>query len=132
MAIVGYGNIPGAQAGADLSANQYKALRFDSTERQFIVVSDANAQKPIGIQQDDPNASGQAIDIAVTGIAKWECGGTVSYGDSLACNDAGEAITDVEVASGANLHHLGYALEAGVDGDIIDVLLHTPVFIGTE
>ena len=124
MAIVGYQSIPGAQAGADLSSNQYKALRFDSTERQFVVISNANAQKPIGVQQDNPDASGQAIDIASSGMAKWECGGTVSYGDSLACNNAGEAISDAEVASSADLHHLGYALEAGVDGDIIDVMLH--------
>ena len=130
-----YFSIPGAQAGADLSANQYRAVRFDSTERQYVAITNANAQIPIGIQQDDPASSCRPMDVAFMGICKAELSNTVSYGDSLICEPTGgRLLSDAEVVNGGavDIHHIAFALEAGAVGEIIDVLLHSPDRIGSE
>lgn len=128
----GYYSLPGMVAGADLTAKQYHAVRFNTTERQIIAITDANAQQPIGVLQNDPD-NGQSADVAYFGVIKGELGATVSYGDTLAVNNDGEFIQDAEVSGGGtDLHHLGYALEAGADGEIIDILLLGPRLHGTE
>ena len=129
-----YLSIPGAEADADFSAHQYHAVQLSATENRVSLITNANAQRPIGILQDDPNAAGQGADIAYMGIAKAECGGTVTRGNPLGVNNDGEVIADVEVLDGTavDLHHIGFALEDGVDGDIIKVLVHTPTIVGLE
>jgi hypothetical protein len=133
--IVGYLSIPGAEAGADLSGNQYRGVILDSTERRFAAVTNANAQKPLGIQQDDPAAVGRPIDIAYFGICKAEAGAAITYLDDLAMDNSGRVITDVEVADGGavDLHHVATALEAaGAAGDIITVMVKPAQRIGSE
>ena len=129
-----YENIPGEVAGESLTAAQYKALYQSTTvDNEVLQISDANAQRPIGILQNDP-ADGEPADIAISGVCKWEYGGTITRGDTLACNDNGEAIQDDEVADGSavDLHHLAVAMESGVDGDIRKVILHSAHRIGLE
>jgi hypothetical protein len=132
--IVGYLSIPGVTAAADLSTKQYHAVKADSTERRVAAITNANAESPMGVLQDDPDAADRPADVAYFGVVKVELGGTVSYGDDLACNNDGELITDAELTDGSasDLHHIGVALEAGVDGDIIDMLLHNKDRIGSE
>ena len=132
--MVGYFSIPGLTAAADLSAKQYHAVKYDSTVRRVAAMTNANAEKPAGILQDDPDAAGKPCDVAYFGVVKAELGGTVTYGDDLACNNDGEIITDVELTDGSasDLHHIGVALASGVDGDVIDILLHNADRIGSE
>ena len=132
--IVGYMSIPGVVAGADLSAKQYHAVIWGGTGREVDPVTNANAQKPCGVLQDDPDAALQPCDVAWFGVVKVELGGTVTLGADLACNNDGEFIADDEVADGTavDLHHMGVALAAGVDGDIIEMLLHPADRIGKE
>lgn len=127
-----YKSLPGIVAGEDLSSAQYKAV-YLSAANTVSQVSNANGQRPIGILQNDP-ISGEAADVAYEGVCKWEYGGTITFANTLACNNSGEAIADDEVTAqdGADLHHMADALESGVDGDIRKVLLHTPVLVGLE
>ena len=129
-----YRSVPGIMAGADLSSHQYHAVRMDSTAFRVVVMTNANAQKPFGILQDDPNAANQPADVAYDGVCKAELGGTITVGADLAVNNDGELIADVEVADGGaiDLHHIAVALEAGVDGDIVKVLLHMANRVGLE
>lgn len=134
MAIVGYFSIPGVtRAGS--AVTQYRAVKLDSTERRITAITNANAEKPVGILQDDPGATGEPCDVAYFGTVKAECGAAVSFGDDLACDNSGRIITDVEVADGGavDLHHIGVALEAGsAAGAVIDILLHSADRIGSE
>lgn len=134
MADANYRAIPGAIAAADLSASKYMAVRFSGTGRQVTTIGTATSERPIGILQDDPDVALEPADVAYDGVCKAELGGTVTVGNTLAVEDGGELIADVEVADGSavDLHHIATALESGVDGDIIDVLLHTPIRIGLE
>lgn len=135
MAISDYAALPGIRASGNLASHQYHAVRFGASTAQKTVrvMTNANAQEPIGILQDDPG-SGEPATVAVYGICRAELGGTVTFGQTLAVNNDGELIADAELTTGAasDLHHIAYALEGGGDGNIIDVLLHTPNRIGSE
>lgn len=134
MAIVGYFSIPGMERGAT-AVTQYRAVIFDTTERQILPVTNANASKPIGILQDDPAATNEPCDVAYFGVVKAEAGAAITYGDDLGVDNSGRVITDVEVADGSSvdLHHIGMALEAASGaGSVIDILLHPADRIGLE
>lgn len=134
MPMVGYLGIPGVIRGAT-AVTQYRAVIKDSTARQILPVTNANASKPLGILQDDPAATGEPCDVAYMGVCKAECGGVVTAWDDLALDNSGRVIQDDEVADGGavDLHHVAVALDAGSGaGSIIDVLLHAPQRIGSE
>jgi|SRR3990167_9659815 len=127
-------SIPGMKADADLSADQYRAVRMTGAF-QVGLITNANAQRPFGILQDDPDAEGKGALVAYDGVCKARVGtGGVTAGDTLAVENDGDLITDVEVADGGavDLHHVATALETGAAGDVIFVLLHTPIRIGLE
>jgi len=134
MADASFRSIPGLLANADLKANQFRAVRMSTTARRVQAITNANAQRPIGIQQDDPDAAGKPINVAYDGVCRARLGGTVAFGATLAVDNSGDLISDAEVADGSamDLHHIATALEAGADNQIIDILLHTPVRIGKE
>jgi hypothetical protein len=132
--IVGYLSYNGVSAAADLSASQYRAVKWDSTERRIAAITNANAERPIGILQDDPDAANKPADVAAFGMCRAQLGGTVTFGDKLACNNSGQLVTDAEVTGGGavDLHHIAEALEAGVSGDTVDVFLFNSDRIGAE
>lgn len=126
--------IPGALAAGNLASSQFLFMIKNTTDHQVTVVTDANASRPIGILQNDPAAAGDPAEVAYDGVCKVTYGDTITAGDTLASNDSGQAIPDVEVANGGavDLHHLATALEAGSSGDVRLVLLHTPIRIGSQ
>lgn len=127
-----YRSIPGIKASGTVT--QYRAVKMDTTNRQVVAITNANAPDlPIGILQNDP-ASGEAADIAHEGVAKAEYGGTITRGDSLAMDNTGKLITDAVVADGSavDLYHLAKALESGSSGDVREVLIFPAQLIGLE
>ena len=126
-------SIPGLKAGSSLAALQYHAVKLDTTENQVVPITDGNAERPIGILQNDP-ANGEAALVAYDGICKAECGGVITFGATLVSDNDGGLIVDVEVVDGTavDIHHIATALQAGVDTEVILVLLHTPIRIGKE
>lgn len=103
------------EAGADLSSNQYF---FVSVSADGQVDATGDGAYAIGVLQNKPAAAGRAAEIAVAGITKVICGGTVTRGGAVASDSAGEAVN-----AAANDVILGEALETGADGSIISILL---------
>lgn len=102
---------------ADYSAKQYFLMAINSSEQWALASS--QGQVVAGPLQDDPDAANKHGTVALNGIAKVKLGGTVSEGDPL-CSDAnGKGI----VSTAAGEYIFGRALEDGVSGDIIRVLL---------
>tara|TARA_R100001244_G_C5133446_1_gene126330 strand:+ start:256 stop:675 length:420 start_codon:yes stop_codon:yes gene_type:complete len=136
--IVGYMSVPGTIAAADLSSHQYHVVTFNGTSRQVAVVANANdtTEHPAGILQDDPDTALHAADVACFGMAKAECGGTITAGEYFSYNNDGEIIADAvntAMQTTANdLVHMGIALEDGVDGNIIDVFIMNMGLQGVE
>jgi len=127
-----YLEIPGMVAGEDMSGKQYRGVVI-SADFTVVGVSNANTSKPIGILQNDPT-SGEPAVIAMCGVCRAEAGGTITVGDSLAYNNSGDVISDAEVTDGTatDLHIIGMAIQAGVDTEIITIVLYGPVRMGLE
>lgn len=106
-------------SGSDLSAAQYKAIVLSSDGA--VDLAGVNA-KAIGFLMSVPSATvGGITEIATQGGgAKAIAGATVTAGDELTVDSAGDVITAV---SGSNV--VGIAMESAVDGDVFGILVTT-------
>lgn len=101
-------------AGADLSAKQFF---FVSVAADGQIDPTGNGAIAEGVLQNAPAAAGRAAEVAIGGIVKVECGGTVTRGGPVASDASGNA---VDAASGDII--LGTALETGADGQVIEII----------
>lgn len=67
-------------------------------------------------------AAGQTGTIQTHGVARVKLGGTVAAGDPITSDANGQGVAAAP-AVGVNAYIVGVALEAGVSGDLIDVLI---------
>ncbi len=104
-------------SGADLSAKQFFFVKLDSSGHA-VVAGDGEAA--IGVLQDGLITSGVACNIMTLGITKVSAGGSITAGNNVASDAAGEAVA----ASGSDAI-LGVALESASDGDLFSMLLVT-------
>lgn len=102
-------------AGEDLSSAQFKFVTLESDGQ--VDLADAAGENAIGVCLVG-GATGTAVTVAVTGKVTVEAGATIAAGAEVTTTAAGKAAT----AAAGNVV-LGYALEAGVDGQIIAIEL---------
>lgn len=114
-------------ASADLSANQFRFMVLNTSKK--LVLAGANVSC-VGVLQDAPNAADRAGGVRCFGITKLTLGGTVAANDKIASDANGKGVkaTAASVSAGtpeplAGSYVMGVALEAGVSGDVISVLL---------
>lgn len=88
----------------------------------FVDMADADAEAVIGVALTDASAADRAVAVAKSGRVKVVAGGNVSAGGAVVTNTSGEAVALADSAS-ATAVTLGYALEAGVDGQLITIEL---------
>jgi len=100
-------------AGEDLSAAQFKFVTLESDGQ--VDLADAAGENAMGVCLVGGTA-GNTVTVCVSGSVMITAGGTVAAGASLQTDASGDAIT---AASGDVV--LGYAREAGVDGQIIEM-----------
>jgi len=108
-------------AGAEINACRF--VKPGSADNAVIQAA-ANTDGIIGVSGSLVAALAQPVDIAHTGLAKLLLGGTVTRGDKLTsdANGKGVELSDTILASAA-AHCGAIALQSGVVGDIIDVLV---------
>ena len=113
--------LPGAIAGADLSADQYRFVSLVTTggTPPYTVVR-AAAAGALGVLYNNPDA-GQSAHVIVGGIAKVIAGGNIAIGAKVDANAAGAAVTTATA--------LHTALTGGVAGDVIEVMLVAPAIL---
>lgn len=99
------------EAGEDLSSAQFKFVTLEADGQ--VDLADAAGERAIGVLLNKPDAAGKAATVAMTGKVMVEAGASVTAGDQIQTNAAGEAI---EAAAGDVV--MGYALEDAVDGQI--------------
>lgn len=100
------------EAGEDLSAAQFHFVTLETSGA--VALAAAAGGNCIGVLLNAPAAVGRAATVAISGKVMVEAGATIVAGDAIQTNAAGEAIP---AATGGYI--MGYALEAGVDGQII-------------
>lgn len=101
-------------AGEDMSAKQHYIVQLSATGT--LEVAEGATDLIVGVLQNEP-LSGEAALYRFEGTAKVKLGGTVAIGDWVTTDTAGKGVattTDGDIV-------IGRALEAGVDGDIIEV-----------
>ncbi len=96
------------EAGADLSASQFKAVKVGTSANQVVLAG--AGENAVGVLYE-PAESGRAVAVANGGIVIAWAGGTFAVGDKLAAGAAGSVVL---ATTGA--HVLGVALTAGVNG----------------
>lgn len=95
------------------------------------VTAAAAATDPlIGVTDSVGGAAGKAGDVTLAGLAELRLGGTVAFRDPLTADASGRAVKAVPT-TGATVAIIAWAGAAGVEGDIIPVLvapslLHKP------
>jgi hypothetical protein len=114
--------IPGVIAnfdvGAAVAGNRIVKLSADATVVQASAATDAL----IGVSDPNGAASGERLDVTLTGMAEIVLGGTVTRGALITADANGKGVAAAP-SSGANNRVVGVALVSGVSGDVIDVLL---------
>jgi len=105
------------KAGEALSAKAFHFVKFGADADHVIACSSAG-EKSVGVVMNAPAAAEDMAEIAYLGGAKVKLAGTVAVGGEIACNAAGAG-----VAAAAGDYVRAIAMEAGVSGDVIGVML---------
>jgi len=100
-------------AGEDLSAAQFKFVTLEADGK--VDLADAAGENAIGVCLVGA-AADAAVTVCVSGSVMVEAGGTIAAGDPIQAGADGTALTAL-----AGDGVLGYAREAGVDGQIIEI-----------
>jgi len=106
------------KAAADLSSNQFFAVKLDSTVDQVAAVT-AVTDDVYGVLQDKPDAAGKSAATARSGVTKMKAGGTIALGDRCVTDATGKAVTD----DGQAGTKLGWALAAASNNEIFPMEL---------
>ena len=103
-------------------ATAYTLCTPGADDDTFSVASAYN-QPLIGVFQATTANAGDGVEVMVSGISNIVLGGTVTRGQRLTSDANGNGITASTYAPVFGLGIIGIALESGVAGDIIAVLL---------
>jgi|SRR5688572_3620120 len=104
------------QANADLSASQYCLVTLNGSGK--LVLPSAGAKFVLGSLYNKPAAANRAGEVKRDGSLKVKAGGTVTAGGPLKVDAAGKVLD-----AAATDHAIAQACEAGVNGDIVEVVL---------
>ena len=113
------------KAAGNLSSYKFRFVIFSA--ENTVSYATANTNVALGILQDEPNAASESANIMMEGISLLELGGTVTRGAGLMCHTAGEGITATN-----NKPICAIALQSGVDGDFIPVLLTPAAYLSSS
>ncbi len=108
------------EAGADLSAGQYRFVKLDGNG--LAVLCAAVTDKPVGVLQNDPGL-GEEAEVMATGVTKLSADSAVAIGDELGTSADGQGDT---IVSGVDttVFKVGQALQAaGAAGVIFAALI---------
>ena len=103
-------------AYADYEDEQFHIMYLSAEYTARLATS--GSQMLVGILQNKPDAALKAAEIRRVGISKVVCGGDISVGDEITADANGHAVTASE-----GDRYVGHALEAGVEGRIISVVM---------
>jgi hypothetical protein len=102
------------EAGSDLSTGQFKFVSLASDGQ--VDTTAAAGGNAIGVLLNNPSAAGRAATVCVGGSVNVICGGTIAAGAQIQSGADGAALL---AATGDVV--LGYAREAGVVGQVIEM-----------
>ena len=106
-------------AAGDLSADQYKFVTFNGTDKTVDLTAVAGGAA-VGVLQNEPSAAGRAAEVAVSGRVKVLAGAAVGAGVKIASDATGRA-----VAAQGEDEVLGESVIAGAAaGNVMEIVLN--------
>jgi hypothetical protein len=105
---------------ASATCAAYTIAAFDGTGAQ-VENADSASAKSLGVFDAQGAVAGQMSDVIQIGWGEVKLGGTVAAGDELTADADGNAVA---IAAEATARSIGTAQAAGVEGDIIPVLVN--------
>lgn len=114
------------EASAAIAA--YKIVKFsDVAASSKIATAGVNTDPVLGVSTALAAATGDMADVIQHGIGLVTLGGTVTAGAELTTDASGNAIAAVPTAA-VFMTVVGKALQPGVSGDVIEVLVNPRAF----
>lgn len=114
----GQGNLFTLKAGA--TVNPYRAVKFGA-DTAHVIQGAAATDTTIGVSQSPQAATTEGyVMLAMFGLAKIECGGSVTAGDLLTSDSVGRGVTSLAAPTD---RVIGIALATGTTGSIIDMVV---------
>ena len=114
--------IPGYSAEADLTGNQYFAVKQGAARLGVVAVA-ATTDRPLGVLQNTPD-DGEVAEIMVQGRTKMVASAAIALGAPVSVSANGRAAS-VAYGTDTTRYVIGYAEQAAAAaGDIIEVYLH--------
>lgn len=102
-------------------ATQFLLCTPGADDDTFSVAS-ASTNPLVGVFQSSTANAGDSVEVMVTGISNVVLDGNVTRGNYVTSDANGKGVAAAP-AAGSNSNYIGIALESGVAGDIIAVLL---------
>ena len=113
------------KAAGNLAAYQYMFVIFSA--ENTVNCASAITDIALGILQDKPNAAGESCNIMIKGISLLKITDTITRGGPISCE------TDATGIPAANNGPIcAIALQSGVTGDIIPVLLTPGAYLSSS
>ena len=100
--------MPGANAGADLSALQFRFMVATTGNAFEVSGTTVDRQRCIGVLQNAPDTSGDGAEVVLFGVAKIQYAGNISVGEMIVADSVGRA-----EAFDATGFVLGVAMQTG-------------------
>lgn len=113
------GLIKGFTAGAAISKR--RIVKIGAADGKVIQAA-AATDALFGISDVLDKATDQTIDVLLDGIAELELAGTVARGAQITSDSVGRGVAAAP-ATGVNNGVIGVAIQSGVSGDLIPVLI---------
>jgi len=124
-----YETLPGAISVGDLSTSQFCFVQLNGSAVDFEVsLSTTATVRSVGVLQNDPDTSGFAAEVAISGVCKVKYGGSITQGAFIVTGASGLAYTET---TGLDAYKLAQALQTGTATGIYYVKLVSPFREGT-
>lgn len=118
--------VPALEAGADLSASQFRCVKMSAADRR-VVLCDSDGEVLLGVLQNKPAMVGEAAEVTALGVTKIVAGENLAAGDSWGTDISGRA-RKIEPTTDAADYVAGLVLEGAAADQIATVTVGFPTF----
>lgn len=106
---------------AEAAINPYRIVKFGASDDNVLQAA-AATDALIGVVEGVAPALGERCAVVTHGIAEVKLGGTVVRGGPITSDASGQGVAAAPAAANNN-RLIGFALQSGVAGDVINVLV---------
>ena len=116
------------KADADLSAKQFYWVKMTANPLEVGVCS-AKEDRPIGVLQNKPDASGKEAEVMMIGISKVSSDAALNEGDAIGPSADGQSVAKTQTTGGDTTEYVGGTVIAasGAAGEMAEAAISTPV-----